>query len=296
MPTELVRPLPGAQTFWTYAPSRPQWKYVPSRWLGRFKRTRGPDWHPVKAPASTQAGPSRWLLYFVFLPDGQLTPQHRFTLARLRAEDAHLMVVCACPPGHPVLDELDPHCDALCWKATAGYDFSAYAIGLHVLARHCPGTDVLVMNDSMLGPFRPLMPFMAAARWDLTGFAASAAIENHVQSYAFIVRRLDAAGLGALSPVLSLRWTYPDRDQAIELQETRLAHVASRHMPVGAFWFADGTRYRDLSLQAPAAMIEAGFPFLKRSLFGVFEGRFQDPVEMRSLLQRMGHPPLNAPA
>ena len=88
------------------------------------------------------------------------TTQHRFTLQRLASEDASVMIVCACPPGHPVLDELKRHCDALYWKGTDGFDFSAYAICLNELAQRAPGSDVLMFNDSVLGPFCALAPFV----------------------------------------------------------------------------------------------------------------------------------------
>lgn len=231
-------------------------------------------------------------MYFMYLPQGQLSSQHRFTLDRLASEDARLMIVCACPPDHPVLTELREQCDALCWKAINGYDFSAYAVGLTELARHASGSDVLVLNDSMLGPFAPLVPFMEQAPWRLTGLSASALAENHLQSFAFIVRQLDAHFLQAVSDVLSIEWSYDNSNAVILLQETRLARAASRHMSVGAYWYTDGAQHLDLCLNCPEQMLEAGFPLLKRSLFDKFAQGFQDPPEMQALLRRLGHPAL----
>lgn len=229
-------------------------------------------------------------MYFMFLPQGQLSAQHRFTLDRLAAEDARLMIVCSCPPDHLVLTELQERCDALCWKALNGYDFSAYAVGLTELARYASGSDVLVLNDSMLGPFAPLVPFMEQAPWRLTGLSANALAENHLQSFAFIVRQLDAQFLQAVTEVLSTEWSYDNSNAVILLQETRLARVASRHMSVGAFWYTDGSQHLDLCLNCPEQMLEAGFPLLKRSLFDKFVRRFQEPAAMQQLLIRLGHP------
>lgn len=89
-------------------------------------------------------------MYFMFLPQGELTPQHRFTLDRLAAENARLMIVCACPPGHSVLKDLLEQGDALCGKAFNGYDFSAYAVGLSELVWYASGSDVMIFNDTML--------------------------------------------------------------------------------------------------------------------------------------------------
>lgn len=229
-------------------------------------------------------------MYFMYLPQGQLSTQHRFTLDRLAAEDARLMIVCACPPDHPTLTELQKECDALCWKALNGYDFSAYAVGLTELVRHASGSDVMVLNDSMLGPFTPLVPFIEQAPWRLTGLTASALSENHLQSFSFIVRQLDAQFLQAVSAVLSTEWSYDTSDPVILLQETRLARVASRHMSVGAYWYTDGSQYLDLCLNCPQQLLDAGFPLLKRSLFDKFARGFQEPETMRALLLRLGHP------
>jgi lipopolysaccharide biosynthesis protein len=287
MPTELARPFEGAQTHWTYTPSRPRSDIVWRRWIARCKRTTPPIWRTLKAPASSR----RWLMYFVFAPNGQLTAQHRFTLERIAGEGVSLMIVCACPPDAPVLRALEPQCDALCWKALNGYDFSAYAVGLTVLARACPGADVLVFNDSMLGPFAPLAPFLDQAPWRLTGLTASALEENHLQSFTFIVRGLDEAFLQALSPVISTAWSYNASDPVILMQETLFARVAhQRGITVGAYWYTDGTQWKDLSLNRPQQLIEAGFPFIKRSLFEKFATAFQRPEDMRALLERVGHP------
>lgn len=286
MLTELARAFPGATTYWTYVPSRPRWDIVLRRWPARWTRQPPPAHRLLKSPACAGS----WLMYFMYLPHGKLSAHHRFTLDRLAAESARLMIVCACPPEHPVLAELVARCDALCWKALEGYDFSAYAAGLTELGRHAPGADVLVLNDSMLGPFTPLAPFVEQAPWRLTGLSASALEENHLQSFAFIVRQLDNDFLDAVSPVISTRWSFNTSNAVILLQETLLARVAHQHMSVGAYWYTDGTRYQDLSLNCPEQLLASGFPLLKRSLFGKFSGSFQDPAAMRELLRKLGNP------
>jgi lipopolysaccharide biosynthesis protein len=292
MPTELARPFDGAQTYWSYTPSRPSLRTVMRRWVARCKRIGPPAWRLLKVPSKG----SRWIMYFVFAPQGQLTAHHRYTLEQLAKEDVSLMIVCACPPSSPVLQTLDAQCDALCWKAPEGYDFSAYAVGLTVLARDCPGADVLVLNDSMLGPFAPLAPFLDQAPWRLTGLTASAlSEENHLQSFAFIVRGLDETFLQALSPTISTEWSYDSAEPVILLQETQFARVAhQRGITVGSYWYTDGSQWNDLCLNRPQQLIEAGFPFIKRSLFEKFATTFQKPEDMRALLERVGHPAVSS--
>lgn len=286
MRTELARPVEGAQIFWNYEPSQPRPRIVVARWRARRTRQKPPVWKPL-VPVS---GTGRWLMYFLYAPQGQLSTQHRFTLKRLAAEDASVMIVCACPPNHPLLDELKRHCHALYWKGTDGFDFSAYAICLSELAQRAPGSDVLMFNDSMLGPFSALAPFVEQAPWRIAGLSANALEENHLQSFALIARQVDPELLRVIAPVISSEWSYNSSDSVILLQETLLARVASPHVSVGAYWYTDGSRHQDLCLNCPEQMIDAGFPLLKRSLFGKFVGRFQSIASMQALLHRLDHP------
>jgi lipopolysaccharide biosynthesis protein len=286
MLNDLIKPFSGAQTGWRYTPSRPRWSIVRRRWLARWPRGQGPAWKALMPAAPRR----RWFVYFIYLSGGQLSPAQRFALERLASEDAGLMVICACQENDPVLDELKHLCNALYWKAETGWDFSAYALALSELARLSPGADLLVMNDSIFGPFQPLVPFMDAAPWQLTGFTGNAQEENHVQSYAFIVKNINEDVVLALEPAMSTAWSYNTANAVILWQETRLARVAARRLTVGAFWYGSDQKMKDLCLFYPKELLQAGFPFFKRSLLGKFATRFQPPEEMKVVLASLGHP------
>ena len=252
---------------WTFYPTA-----APRRiqLIRRIERMRGripaPTHELLLAP--TKAGSSAWTLYFVYLPDGRLDPAHHFTLDRLRAMGRHVLVVCATPSASMIPEELVRMADALVWKALPGFDFSAYAIGLRALADHCPGCDVLVLNDSTFGPLVDLQPWLARAQWDLTGFTATANVENHIQSYAFYLRGVTPERLAALAKVLPRKHAY-DRFWAVVFgQETQFARIADQSMSVGAFLFSDNPEAEDPMLQLALPLIASGFPFLKRSLLG----------------------------
>lgn len=280
------QPWSGVEKNWSYVPSRARFKSVVRRCWAGFSRGPGPEWVSLKSVTLK----SRWIVYFAYLPDGKLSAAHQYTLERLTAEQAALMIVCACPREAAVLDNLAEISDALYWKDRVGWDFSAYALALSELARLSAGTDVLLLNDSMLGPFVPLDPFIDSAPWRLTGFTGNAGVENHVQSYAFILKEVDAILVEALKPVISTEWAFNAIGPVILRQETQLARVAHQHMSVGAHHFTDGSYYDDLCLNCPELLLDDGFPFLKRSLFGKFAGVFQPPKAMDALLQRLGHP------
>jgi lipopolysaccharide biosynthesis protein len=171
----------------------------------------------------------------------------------------------------------------------AGFDFSAYRIALEEIAARSPGADVIVMNDSNFGPFTDLRPFLAASAWALTGFTASTEFKNHIQSYAFIMRDVTSSRLRSLRTVL-FPWIVFDRwDLVIEFQELRLARIAARHMPVGAFWFADQSLSYNPTLIRPFDLLAAGHPFLKRSLL-TKHSSYQSVGDVRDALRSRGHP------
>jgi lipopolysaccharide biosynthesis protein len=252
------------------------WTFVPSRASRYFRRQRIKDllFHLRPAPpteimrAATPA--TEWILYFMFLPGGTLAPSHRFTLPRLAASGMKLLIVCATPQPSDIPADVRDHADALIWKALPGFDFSAYAAGLWHLATASPGAHVLVLNDSVLGPFTELKPFMARARWDLTGFTASRNDENHIQSYAFILRNVTRWRLLTISTVLPKWLSFHRFGEIVRSQETRFARVAAHHMSVGAFWFAPDDANKDPTLFTPGELLDDGYPFIKRSAVGKF--------------------------
>jgi lipopolysaccharide biosynthesis protein len=284
MKTDLT--IPGLTANWTFTPCHvARWERrqaLETLWQFAHKR---PPALTIKAVTKRQT----WVVFFMYAPDGMLRTSHRFTLARLREQGLSVCVVCATSSPHLLPQELAGYCDALYWKGLSGYDFSGYTLALREISRRSPGADVLVLNDSVFGPFADLRQVIASAPWDLTGFTASNQITNHIQSYAFILRSVEKPRMARLSTVFFPYFAMSDVTAVIRLQETRLARVAARHMNVGAFWFGDCNEVVDPSLVRPLALLEAGFPFLKRSLLGKHQS-FVDADMVRSRLELLGHP------
>lgn len=276
----------GLRTWWDYRPSEPDLRI-------RWKRLAARLFHARARPASAAIKPAfphdRWVAYFAFLPRGVLSDAHRFTLGRLRDEGCCVLVVCATPEASSVPQELLRYADAVYWKGLGGYDFSAYTLALETIAEHSPHADLLILNDSMFGPFHPVLPFVQGARWDLTGFTGSALNENHLQSYGFVVREVNETRLAQLRDVFFADKAFDQADQVIWAQELVMARRASRHMSVGACWYSDGSTIDDPCLRRPFELVEAGFPFMKKSLLGKMV-QFQDPERVRALLRAHGHP------
>ena len=232
---------------------------------------------------------SRWTLAFIYAPAGTLVEAQRFLLARLRALDRRLLVVCAAPDPACVPPELFGQADALYWKALPGFDFSGYAIGLRAIADHAPHADVLVLNDSAFGPFGDLDGLLDAAPWDLTGFIGSSQLERHFQSFAFHLRNVTPGRMEHLRSIFPRSYAYDDIMPVVFCLETRLARVASRHMTVGCLWFGPDDDL-DPAIAHGLALLDQGFPFLKRGLMGKHKGR-QDVRSIRHALVSRGFDP-----
>lgn len=271
------------------------WDFVPTPLspLRRLYRMRALLQRPVAPPRQLCLKPvtprARWMVYFAYCPDGVLTPAHRFTLARLRALKLALLVVFASREPSQLPPELAPLCDGLYWKALPGYDFSAYTLALTEIAARSPGADVMLLNDSVLGPFADLDALMTRAPWQLSGLTANWQLQNHIQSYAFILRGLTPEVLRALRPVFFRRVALNAGHDVVLCQETRLARVAARSMSVGAFWYSGNISLPDPALMRPLQLLDAGFPFLKRSLLGKCSHLIARDAVLAAI-GRFGHP------
>lgn len=286
MPTSTHAIVPGLSWHWNFDPSRiMRWERRQELELFMRSAHRRPAWREIKRVTRKPV----WVVYFLYTPDGTLSATHRFTLARLRELGLPLLVVCASPKAARPPRELERYCDALLWKDLPGYDFSAYTLALGEIARRSPGADVLVMNDSNFGPFTDLRPVIDKAPWDLTGFTASSQITNHIQSYAFVLRDVTRVRMATLAPVFFPLVSLSDPDAVIRLQEIRMARVASRVMKVGALWFGDVKDVKDPTLVRPLELLDAGHPFLKRSLLGKHKS-FIDRERVLTRLEALGHP------
>jgi len=229
----------------------------------------------------------RWLVYFIFAPAGKLEPYHHFSLRKLRQHDAGLLVIFAGKVPGEIPAAIADVADACYWKGLNGYDFSAYSIALNAIATHSPGADVLVMNDSVFGPLVDLTPFLDDAPWNLTGFTATnVSGQKHIQSYAFILKDVTADRLHALRWIFPERFAFNSAVGAVSCQELWFARVASRSMLVGSYWYGEDAVSHDPSLTRAVALVEAGFPFLKRSLLGKHK-KFQPAGEVEQLLKRL---------
>lgn len=271
---------------WTFIPQANAWARQTK--ILRIYLTQGRRF-PKNIALKSVSARAAWAVYFIYAPDGQLTSSHLFTLSRLRDAGFPIFVVFASRSPDLIPDTIYKFADAVHWKDLPGYDFSAYAIALDQLGTKSAGARLFLLNDSVFGPFCDIGKRVKDAPWALTGFTASSLLENHLQSYALIVREVTPQTLRDLWPVLSTSICLNRFMDVIYCQETRLAKVASRSMSVGSYWFAGNNHPIDLALARPIDLLNDGFPFLKRSFFTKYRTRV--PLELlRERMALMHHP------
>lgn len=82
--------------------------------------------------------------------------------------------------------EIAPYCRQILWRRNVGHDFGAYKDGIAALGDLDRITCLLLMNDSVYGPFRPLKDLLAAVdpvHTDLWGVTDSWEHNYHIQTY-----------------------------------------------------------------------------------------------------------------
>ena len=257
---------------WSYVTSAPGREIRAERLRARLRRSAFPAHEaivPVRAPRDV------WVVHFVYAPRGVLSRSQRVTLRRLKDLGLPLLVVCAAPQPQQVPPDVAACADALLWKDPRGYDISAYTLALHEIARGSPGATAYVCNDSVFGPMRDVRPLIREAPWELTGLTAHHGDENHLQTYAFVLKGVTPARLAALEPVFTTRWSLAWGDHVVAAQETQLSRLAAQSMSVGAYVYAGPPLPGDPMTTRAFEMIEMGHPYLKKSLLGKMH-QYQD--------------------
>jgi lipopolysaccharide biosynthesis protein len=87
------------------------------------------------------------------------------------------------------IETLHPFCRQIVWRRNVGYDFGAYKDGIAAIGDLDRLDNLLIMNDSVYGPFRSLRTLLSAmdqTNTDFWGITDSWQHNYHIQSY-FVV-------------------------------------------------------------------------------------------------------------
>lgn len=140
---------------------------------------------------TADAVPSRLVVLASYDPAGELAPQLRQQILAWQGQAQRLIVVCAGALQPDARRWISEHAE-LIERENVGYDFASYRAGLDAVADLSQFDDVVLCNDSFVGPLRPFAQIfaeMAERRVDFWGITASRRIEPHLQSYFLVFRR-----------------------------------------------------------------------------------------------------------
>jgi len=183
---------------------------------------------PLQHPMTTVA------VFAHFDPGGCVAPHVERYLAALSATANRLMVVSTADLSRDGRRSIERYGE-LILRENVGYDFYSWKVGLDGVRDWEDYDRVLICNDSVIGPYRPLpriLDEMARRRLDFWGITQSKEIEPHVQSWFVVFERpVLQSGLlhgfwRAMTPVSDRYWVI----RRYEIGMSRLLRTAGFRM------------------------------------------------------------------
>lgn len=126
-----------------------------------------------------------------FDPEGLVAPQVERYLSALSGSVERLVVVSTADPAAPAREQLAQHGELLL-RENVGYDFMSWKAGLDHVGDWDTYDRVLICNDSVVGPLRPMSEILgdrAPQDVDFWGMTVSQELEPHVQSWFMVFER-----------------------------------------------------------------------------------------------------------
>ena len=191
-------------------------------WLSHAPRiTRVLPGADALAPSGSTA------IYVHYAPTPRVSAMVLAQLRSYRALGFRILFVSMAPPLPAATLEQLAECVALVvQRRNVGLDFGAWQDMVPFLSTGLAGTnELLLVNDSVCGPLRPLHPILADMRAHGDGFygmTESLAPTPHLQSY-FLLARGDAAVGDVIDFLIGYRQTNYKR-HVVQLGEIRLSH------------------------------------------------------------------------
>ena len=203
--------------------------------------------------------------------DNSLSTSTQRLIEELLRCDFEVLLVSACESKERLI--LSPHVlnrITVLRKPNYGYDFGSWSVGLQAFPQVRFAEEVLLVNDSMAGPFGSLKNILKDARsspFDVTGLCDSIQIQYHLQSFFFHFKN------GSLSENSIWHfWCtvshYQNKDDIIRQYEIGFTEMAAKTVRLGALFPFNLTkdRWGASTYSSAKAFVELGIPFLKREL------------------------------
>jgi GT2 family glycosyltransferase len=173
-------------------------------------------------------------------------------------------------------------------KPNFGYDFGSWSVALQAIPEIKLADEVILMNDSLIGPFSNLTKILEAMKnssFDITGLTDSLEFSHHIQSYMMHFKNDSLRDQAIWSFWRNVK-DLGERDSVIRSYELGLSRLAVENgFYIGAmFPFNITPDRRGASSKLNAlSLIESGFPFVKFNLFHQL-----DPTKAKELKELVG--------
>lgn len=204
--------------------------------------------------------------------EGRISPSLARLAQELAANGFETLVVCASDSSEPLVwPGVIPDEVTIYRRRNMGYDFGTWSEALRAFPGLRRGDEVLLVNDSFMGPFRGLSELVADFRNSRTpvwGLVSSAQVTWHLQSH-FIGYRGGALGLAPLRRFWREIRVLEDKRDVIDSYELGLSRVLI------AAGIPTTVRYPyqwvtpigcNVTVEGWSQLLRMGFPFLKREL------------------------------
>jgi lipopolysaccharide biosynthesis protein len=179
---------------------------------------------------------------------------------------------------------ITPFCRTVLWRHNFGYDFGAYKDGLRAVGAFDQLNGLLLMNDSVYGPFFPLKDFLGKidrSNVDFWGITDSWQHYFHIQSYfiLFLPNALKSAafkGFWRKLPYVSHKgWAIRNGEMKLSQTLTRQKLRAAAMVP---YWSVSRTVLERLQGFAASEMPDHQKTHLKHTINLLVDGRALNPM------------------
>ncbi|MDH4984417.1 rhamnan synthesis F family protein [Aminobacter anthyllidis] len=207
-------------------------------------------------------------LFVCFAPNGELR-QHALHFMRELRRQGYLVFALAANDRSD-LETLDPGtdiCDGLAARENIGYDFALWATALLHDPRLFAAHELLLVNDSLVGPLLPLdglFKNIEKTETDIVGLVDSYQHNYHCQSFFFLLRSTAITSGIFMNFIKSIN-SFADKDEVIREYELKFYST----MVAGGLSFnvqfptARLGKGKNPTVQYWRELLKLGFPFVK---------------------------------
>jgi hypothetical protein len=235
------------------------------------------------------ATPSRVVLIAHWMPDTRVTKSVAELVGSLARNDFSVALVSTAEGEGPLVwPGSVPDGVTILRRPNVGYDFGSWAAALDRYPALAAADEVLLMNDSLVGPFTPFDSILArfhSSGADIWGLTDTTQFQHHMQSYCLGFKHQVLC-----EPPLAAFWrsicVEASRDDVIHRYEIGLGRLLRRESysldPVFHYEKVVGEG-RNPTIHGWRRLLDLGFPFVKRELLlkpGVTEEGWEVPSEV----------------